>query len=304
MRTLKNVMLAVAITAVTILQAVQAAPAASASAAGPAVRAAPAASPTADTGGPPAGCRVVRTPHGWEVICGNGGVGPGGPGGGGGGGGTDTCKLFPLPAGYPFPYPAPKGEKWMWIVCQLTEQTGLVLVPTGATTANPGVTPQQLLQWALAALSVPAPRPATAPPRGHAGLVGLPEWVWLPASQWRPASAEVAVGPVWAKVTAVPGKITISPGGGLPAQSCAGPGTAYNPKLPASAQHTDCSHTYTQSSALQPGHAYQVSVTVTWTATWTGSGGAGGAVNPPLQETTTFPVRVAEGQALVSGGGQ
>lgn len=285
MRTVANLMLAVAITAVTAASAVQAGPAAAA-------------------GGPPPGCRVVRTPHGWEVICGNGGGGPGGGGGGGGSGGGDTCRLFTLPPGYPDPYPAPKGETWMWIVCQMTEQTGLVLVPTGSTTANPGVTPQQLMQWALAQLSVPAPRPATAPPRGHDGLVGLPEWVWLPASQWRPVSAQVSVGPVWAKVTAVPGKITISPGGGQPAVSCAGPGTRYNPKLPASAQHTDCSYTYTQSSDLQPGHAYQVSVTVTWTATWVGSGGAGGTVNPPLTKTTTFVVRVAEGQALVSGNGQ
>jgi hypothetical protein len=42
---------------------------------------------------------------------------------------------------------------------------------------------------------------------------------------------------------------------------------------------------------------------VTWTATWTGSGGAGGTVNPPLQETANFPVRIGEGQALVTGGG-
>jgi hypothetical protein len=192
----------------------------------------------------------------------------------------------------------------MWIACQVVEQTGLVLVPDGASTANPGITPQQLLQWALADLSVPVPAPHTAPPRGHAGLVGLPEWVWLPASQWQPVSAEVSVGPVWAKVTAVPAHLTISPGGGLPDTSCAGPGTAYDRRLPASAQHTDCSYTYTQSSDLQPGHAYQTSVTVTWTATWTGSGGAGGAVNPPLHETTGFPVRVAEGQALVTGGGR
>jgi hypothetical protein len=265
--------------------------------------------PAAAAGTPPPGCGVERTPTGWVVVCGNGGGGPGGPGssggggGGGGAGGGDTCKLDPLPPGYPDPYPAPKGEKWMWMVCQVTEQTGLVLVADGATTANPGVTPQELLKWALADLSVPLPAPATAPPRGRTGLVGLAEWVWLPARQWRPVTAQVSVGPVWARVTAVPGKLTISPGGGLADVSCAGPGTAYNPELPVSAQHTDCSYTYDQSSDLQPGHAYQASVTVTWTATWTGSGGAGGTVNPPLQETANFPVRIGEGQALVTGGG-
>ena len=286
MRFLKQLALAVSAAAVIILEVV----------------------PPAAAGGAPPGCGVERTPTGWVVVCGNGGGGPGGPGSGGGGGGGgagggDTCKLDPLPPGYPDPYPAPKGEKWMWMVCQVTEQTGLVLVADGATTANPGVTPQELLKWALADLSVPLPAPATAPPRGHTGLVGLAEWVWLPARQWRPVTAQVSVGPVWARVTAVPGKLTISPGGGLADVSCAGPGTAYNPRLPASAQHTDCSYTYDQSSDLQPGHAYQASVTVTWTATWTGSGGAGGTVNPPLQETANFPVRIGEGQALVTGGG-
>jgi len=283
MRSLRYLVLAAVTAAVVILQAVPPATA----------------SPT-----PPPGCRVIRTPTGWQVTCSNGGTGPGGTGGGGGGGTHDVCKLTPLPAGYPDPYPAPKGEKWMWISCQVTEQAGLVLVPTTATNANPGVTPQELLQWALADLSVPLPAPVTAPPRGRAGLVGLPEWVWLPAREWHPVTARVSVGPVWAQVTAVPGTMTIQPGGGLPDVSCHGPGTAYNPKLPASAQHTRCSYVYARSSALQPGGAYRTSVTVTWTATWTGSGGAGGVVNPPLQETTSFRVRVAEGQALVTGGGQ
>jgi hypothetical protein len=160
------------------------------------------------------------------------------------------------------------------------------------------------MQMALASLKVPVPAPDTAPPRGDRGLVGLPEWVWLPRGSWHPVTARVSVGPVWARVTAKPVSISISPGGGQPGVSCPGPGTAYDPRLPASAQHTDCSVTYLRSSLQQPRHQYQTSVTVTWTASWTGSGGAGGAINPPLTQTTTFGIRVAEGQALVTGGGQ
>lgn len=252
----------------------------------------------------PAGCHAERTPTGWVVVCSHGGGTPGGGGSPRSGGGGDTCTLSSLPAGYPFPYPAPKGEKWMWITCQMIEQTGLVLVPTGSTTGNPGVTPQQLEQRALADLKVPVPAPRTAPPRGDRGLVGLPEWVWMSPADWHPVSAQVSVGPVFAKVTAVPTTITISPGGGQRSVTCHGPGAAYNPALPASGQHTSCSVTYTRSSDLQPGNTYQASVTVTWTASWVGSGGAGGAINPPLQETTTFGIRVAEGQALVTGAGQ
>jgi hypothetical protein len=293
MRTLKQLALVAATAIAALLPALPARPAA-ASVASPAS---------------PAGCQAERTPAGWVVVCSHGSGSPGGggtPGGGGGGGkgGGDTCTLSALPPGYPFPSPAPKGEKWMWITCQVVEQTGLVLVPTGSTPGNPGVTPQQLEQWALADLTVPVPVPRTAPPRGDRGLVGLPEWVWMSQANWHPVSAQVTVGPVFAKVTAVPTTITISPGGGQRSVTCKGPGAAYNPALPASAQHTDCSVTYTRSSDLQPHSTYQASVTVTWTASWVGSGGTGGAINPPLQETTTFGVRVAEGQALVTGSGQ
>jgi hypothetical protein len=249
------------------------------------------------------GCHVERTPAGWVVVCSNGSGTPGSPGGGGGGG-SDPCTLSSLPPGYPFPHPAPKGEKWMWMSCQTPGQAGLVLVPTGSTTANPGVNPEQLMQMAQASLKVPVPTPDTAPPRGDRGLVGLPEWVWLPRGSWHPVTAQVSVGPVWARVTAKPVSISISPGGGQPGVSCPGPGTAYDPRLPASAQHTECSVTYLRSSLQQPRNQYQTSVTVTWTASWTGSGGAGGAINPPLTQTTTFGIRVAEGQALVTGGGQ
>jgi hypothetical protein len=291
MRTLKQLALMAAVASAVLLPALPAL----ASVASPAAPASP------------AGCHAERTRAGWVVVCSHGGGTPGGggsPGGGGGGGGGDTCTLSSLPPGYPFPSPAPKGEKWMWITCQMTEQTGLVLVPTGSTAGNPGVTPQQLEQWALADLTVPVPVPVTAPPRGDRGLVGLPEWVWMSPADWHPVSAQVTVGPVFAKVTAVPTTITISPGGGQRPVTCNGPGTAYNRALPAGGQHTDCSVTYTRSSDLQPGSTYRASVTVTWTASWVGSGGTGGAINPPLQETTTFGIRVAEGQALVTGSGQ
>jgi hypothetical protein len=254
----------------------------------------------------PGGCHAVRTPTGWKVVCSSGGSSPGQPPGGGGkgGGGGGQCTLSALPPGYPVPSRAPAGEKWMWMSCQTVEQAGLVLVATGSTTRNPGVTPQQLEQFALADLHVPAPAPQTAPPRGDRGLVGLPEWIWMPPGNWHPVTARVSVGPVWAEVTATPVAIAVSPGGGLPGVTCHGPGTAYDPGRAAGEQHTSCSVTYPQSSDLQPGHQFQASVTVTWTAAWTGSGGTGGAITPPLRETTTFGVRVAEGQAVVTGSGQ
>lgn len=255
----------------------------------------------------PPGCYAVRTATGWQVVCGNGGGSPGGPGGGGGGGGLNLhsgCQLDPLNGMTP-PYPAPKGQIWMRLVCSSILNPGmpggLVLVPVGSTTAAPGVTPEELLQWALAELSVPAPTVGTAPPPGHDGLVGLPEWFW-DSQHWAPIQVMVSVGPVWAQVTATPADLTFDPGGGLPSVSCKGPGAQYNPKVPASGQHSACSYAYAQSSALQPGGVYDASVSVTWTASWTGSGGAGGQLNPPLVLHTPIALPVAEGQALVGSG--
>lgn len=256
-------------------------------------------------GSAPPGCSAIRTPSGWQVICGTGSGPPGGPGGGGGGGQNlhAGCQIEPLNGETP-PYPAPAGQVWMRLVCPSILNPGLpgglVLVPAGSTTAAPGLTPQQLLQWALAELNVPAPQLHTAPPRGHDALVGLPEWFWVPRAQLRPITVTVSVGPVFATVRAVPGGLTFWPGGGLPSVSCPGGGTAYNPRLPVTAQHSACTYTYRQSSARQPGGAYAASVSVTWTATWTGSGAAGGPVNPPLVLRTSFALPVAEGQALVS----
>ncbi len=176
------------------------------------------------------------------------------------------------------------------------------VVPAGgaAGAAAPAVTPQELLAWAQNELALPLPDVLTARPRGIDALVGLPEWFWIAPAQWHPVTATVAVGGVWAQVTARPSGLEIRPGDGS-GMTCPGPGTAYNPGLPAQAQHGTCAWTYGQPSDGLPGNRYQVSVTVTWTAAWQGSGGAGGAL-PALGRTTTFGLGVAEGQALIQEG--
>ena len=170
----------------------------------------------------------------------------------------------------------------------------------GGGAAVPRVTPQQLVAWAQAQLKLPLPGIETAPPRGSDGLVGLPEWFWVDPAQWHSVTAQVAVGAVWARVTARPAQITIRPGTGA-AETCDGPGTAYEPKLPAQSQRSDCTWTYGQSSDGLPGNVYQASVTVTWDATWAGAGGAGGALAPD-GETAAFTVPVAEAQSLTPSG--
>jgi hypothetical protein len=266
---------------------------------------------TAAAGG--GNCRVVlELVNGkWTAItvCTGGNPKPGKPGSGSHPGGSQTtgsCTLSALPRGYPVPYPAPKGDEWMWQVCRwyingklVPDTAGIVLVRKNGAGGHPAVSLREVLAMAEAQLQIPALAAATAPPRGKDGLVGLPEWFWIPPRQWRALHSTVSVAGVWATVTATPGRITFSPGAGLTGVTCAGPGTPYNPRLSAAEQSTKCSYTYGQPSTGQPGNAYQASVSVTWDVTWVGSGGAGGHVGT-VQQAFPFRVPVAQGEALVT----
>lgn len=162
----------------------------------------------------------------------------------------------------------------------------------------PTVTPAQLAQRQWRQLPIPAPEVRTAPPRGSDGLVGLAEWFWV--TNWSTQSARAQAGGVWAEVSAEPTNLTIHPGRGLASVTCNGPGTPYDPRVPATAQRSDCTYTYARSSAGLPRSAYTATVTVTWGGTWSGSGGEGGTL-PELTRSTSIPIRIAEGQALTGG---
>ncbi|WP_328708877.1 hypothetical protein [Microbispora hainanensis] len=164
----------------------------------------------------------------------------------------------------------------------------------------PRVTPAQLARKAWAMIPVREPKVLTAPPRGSTGLVGLDEWVYLAKGEWSPKRKRVETAGVWAQATARPQKMTVDPGDGGKPVTCQGPGTSYNPELPASRQKPTCAVRYLQPSLRQgQGNAYRVTVTVTWSGTWTGSGGTGGTL-PPITRSTSFPLRVAEAQALIT----
>lgn len=161
------------------------------------------------------------------------------------------------------------------------------------------VSPAELALTKWTQLPVPTPAVRTAPPRRAAGLVGLPHWFWV--TNWRPVSGRASARDVWVEVTARPQSMAIDPGPGHRVVRCAGPGTAYDRSRSAASQRTDCSYTFSRSSALEPGGAYRVRVSVTWGGTWRGSDGSGGAL-PPVTRSTTFRLRVAEAQGLYGQG--
>ncbi len=285
---------------------------------GPPAQAGPAVGPAVGPVSIPGCGSSYQPPNGWTLNCSHGGGVPGGGGGGGGGSGQSkyACTLIvmsPSQIQYLRLPKAPKGETWDVIACPGRYPFGgVTLVSANGT---PAVTPQELLQIAVGELRVPALQPKTAPPLGRDGLVGLPVWYAVPASRWHPVTVYVAAGPVWAEAIAAPQRLTFQPGAGLPGSSCAGPGAALpaaalaaaapaGSALPGSAlpgPAASCTYTYDQSSARQPGGAYQASVAVTWRVTWTGAGGAGGVLNAGLQVGYPVTLRVAEAQALVTG---
>ncbi|HEX9520734.1 MAG TPA: hypothetical protein VF940_31715 [Streptosporangiaceae bacterium] len=238
----------------------------------------------------------------WICVYSGGG---GGRPGSGGGSSTITCTFTKAPprvlrrmgTGPPAP-----GYRWDIMTCpgSNTGPLGGQLVQVSTKTGAPAISPAYLLKIGVGALSVPTLAAATAPPRGRDGLVGLPEWYWVPRAQWHPVSMTVRAGPVWAVATAIPTMLSYVPGGGMGSVSCPGPGAAFNRALPAAQQQTRCSYTYTRPSKGQPGDAFQAGLFVRWTVSWTGSGGAGGLITSSYATGNGFTVRIAQAEALVT----
>ena len=238
------------------------------------------------------------------IPCSSGG---GADGGGTSGGGTvnHTCTFVSLDEAQAknlgLSWPPPKGQHWALMACVGSATgTGPQAVLVSNVTGAPDVSPKQLLVQTLGELAVPYLQPATAPPRGTDGLVGLPEWFWVPAGEWHARSMTVTAGPVWATVVAAPIGLTFKPGPGLSPVSCTGPGTAYDSYKPSTQQHTGCSYTYERPSAGQPENVYHASLTVTWRVSWVGSGGSGGVLDAALGVPVGFTIPVAQGEALVT----
>src|SRR5262245_26760815 len=237
-------------------------------------------------------------------ICVYSGGGGGGPGSGNTSS-TITCtytKASPDVLRRTGTGPPAPGYQWDIMTCPCSRRgpLGGRLVQVSTKTGNPAISPVYLLEIGIGALSVPTLAAATAPPRGMDGLVGLPEWYWVPRAQWHPVSMTVRAGPVWAMATAVPTMLSYVPGGGMGSVSCPGPGNSFNRAIPASRQHTRCSYTYTQPSNGQPGEVFQAGLFVIWTVRWTGSGGSGGLITSSYTTGHAFAVRVAQAEALVT----
>jgi hypothetical protein len=157
--------------------------------------------------------------------------------------------------------------------------------------------PVELARRARKQLRLPTPMIA-ANPAGEQ-LVTLPTWLWL-SGGWAPMSATASVGDVSVTAVATPRSVSWSMGDGT-TLTCTGPGTPFRSGSDPTSASPDCGHTYRSSSAGQAGQAFAVSATVHWTVRWSGAGQGG--TFPDLTTTSTAALRVAEVQALNTGGG-
>jgi len=165
-------------------------------------------------------------------------------------------------------------------------------------------TPQALAAQALSQAQVAEPDVATWPPSGH-GEVNFPTWVHV-RSAWAPVSATATAGPMSVTVTATPTETVVSSAdsqdGGATFQTirvtCPGAGAAYDSSRPYSAQHSDCSLTWSWPSAHYGSGSYPLTVSVVYQVAWSGTGG-GGAL-PAITRTTTVAYSVGEIEAIAS----
>jgi hypothetical protein len=158
--------------------------------------------------------------------------------------------------------------------------------------------PRAMADRAEQYLPLPAPQISTSPAADHLLVVGLPTWLWVDPSSWKPLSSTVSVTGVTVTVTAVPERVVWQTGDGQTVV-CRGPSRAYDPAIPDEQQSTDCSHVYRQTSETAPGHAFQLTATTEWRVSWTVSGATGGGDLGVVRRTSApVPVRVGEVQTV------
>lgn len=156
------------------------------------------------------------------------------------------------------------------------------------------------------ALPVPTLRtPADTDERHHA-YVQVPTFFWVDDATWAPVSVTAGIpGVLSVTTTATPTKLTIDPGDNTGPFDCTAKPVPYERGVSQVEQMPkECSHTYTNSSALAPnGESFAVDVTMTWHVTWSSSNGEAGDLGELVVGDATRQLPVAEIQAIVTGGG-
>jgi len=225
-------------------------------------------------------------------------------GGGGSGGGGDTACKWTVVVDDDFSQRVfsvdgtvqhSQTGRWLQKICDrvgAVQVNGRFLIPEGGV-----VDVAALAQNARASIGIAPPAIRTSPEVGKL-YVQVPTWLWLDGGWWHSYQATASAGRVTATVTANPVHTAWALGDGAQV-TCSGPGVAWQPGMREDA--TNCSHTYTTSSASRPGGAFVLSATVVLEITWTSNVGEGGTL-APISRASSRTVEVGEIQAVGTGG--
>ncbi len=223
-----------------------------------------------------------------------------------------TCTIVPvnLLAFQEILGPGPNGETGYWALDECTGPDGRipeppVFIPTNQPTpagAAPAPPPPPAAVALQAEKQVPLASPTidTAPPLNSEQLVNVAAWLWIDPASWKPLQASATIDGVSASATATPEKVVWSTGDGS-TLTCDGPGTPYDAADPGAT--SDCTYTWTTSSADEPNGAFTLTATIYWQVTWVAVGAPGGGdlgfvAGPPSEAQ----VRVATSEALNTNG--
>jgi hypothetical protein len=225
-----------------------------------------------------------------------------------------SSGMVPAPAGGMYtaipPAESPGGPQYIWIFWDT--------VPDPATGGLPPV-----IGRALSIAHLPPPAMHTSPesvgPIEDATLVNFPTWFWIDSSAWRTVVASAAGGGLVATVWATPQTVAwraawdyqaaaSDPEHGVDLQpteldlACPGPGKPYSASVAGpGAGSPDCGATFTQATF---GEWVPLTASITWDVWWTltSTGGVVGGEGelPPMQTTSSRPLRVAQVESIVS----
>jgi hypothetical protein len=124
-------------------------------------------------------------------------------------------------------------------------------------------------------------------------LVNVEAWFW--AEMWQGVSETATAGSVTVNVSAQPTSLIVDPGDGTSTFTCPGPQPVYDLNLPASAQSSNCTHTY-----LRAGN-YTATATVVYDISFTSNVGVNGNLGT-IEPSSTTTLAVAEAQAINTKG--
>ena len=187
----------------------------------------------------------------------------------------------------------PSGE-YAWFEVSCVTGAGVSFVGwVGLLTLSPPVPPEVLRDRAAARINPPSPAVATSPPLERFAVVNLETWLWV-TDRWEPLRETESAGFTRVDVVARPETLTWEFSNGE-SVVCHGPGIEWSEAVDRGG--TYCGHTFTRSSAGEPGDAFTATATIEWIFSWAINGNDQGDFGS-VDTVSDFSLQVGEIQVL------